>query len=68
MVGTYIGVSLEKWIIDEELCGMVRNMMTPIEINEESIDLEAITSIGAGGNYLTHPTTLANCRTAFYEK
>jgi len=67
MIGTYIGVNLEKWIIDEELCGMVRNMMTPIEINEKNIDLEAITSIGAGGNYLTHPTTLANCRTAFYE-
>jgi len=67
MIGTYIGINLEKWIIDEELCGMVRNMMTPMEINEESIDLEAITSIGAGGNYLTHPTTLANCRTAFYE-
>lgn len=67
MVGTYIGINLEKWIIDEELCGMVRNMMTPIEINEKNIDLEAITSIGAGGNYLTHPTTLANCRTAFYE-
>jgi len=67
MIGTYIGVSLEKWIIDEELCGMVRNMMTPIDINTESIDLEAITSIGAGGNFLTHPKTLANCRTAFYE-
>jgi len=67
MVGTYIGINLEKWIIDEELCGMVRSMMTPLEINEKSIDLGAITSIGAGGNYLTHPATLANCRTAFYE-
>jgi len=67
MIGTYIGVNLEKWIIDEELCGMVRSMMTPIDINTKSIDLEAITSIGAGGNYLTHPATLANCRTAFYE-
>jgi trimethylamine---corrinoid protein Co-methyltransferase len=67
MIGTYIGVNLEKWIIDEELCGMVRSMMTPMEINEKSINLEAITSIGAGGNYLTHPSTLANCRTAFYD-
>ncbi len=67
MIGTYIGISLEKWLIDEELCGMVRDMMNPMDINEESIDLEAITSIGVGGNYLTHPTTLANCRTAFYE-
>ncbi len=67
MIGTYIGVNLEKWIIDEELCGMVRDMMTPIKINEENIDLAAITSIGTGGNYLTHPATLLNCRTAFYE-
>jgi len=67
MIGTYIGVNLEKWIIDEELCGMVRNMMLPIEINEKSIDLKAIMGVGTGGNYLTHPTTLKNCRTAFYK-
>jgi trimethylamine--corrinoid protein Co-methyltransferase len=67
MVGTYIANSLEKWLIDEELCGMVRQMLTPIEITADTIDVEVIKSVGIGGNYLTHPTTFAKCRDAFYQ-
>ena len=66
MMGTYIGNSLEKWLIDEEVCGMVRGMMTPMEISEEEINVESIQAVGIGGNYLMDPTTLKNCRTAFY--
>ena len=68
MMGTYIGNNMEKWLIDEELCGMVRRMLTPIEITPESIDLDTIQAVGIGGTYLTQPSTLKNCRTAFYEK
>ena len=67
MIGTYIGTNLEKWLIDEELCGMVRQMMVPITVTDEEIDVAGLQSVGIGGNYLTHPTTLENCRTAFYE-
>ena len=67
MMGSYIGTNLEKWLIDEELCGMVRQMLTPIQITDAEIDVQGIQSVGIGGNYLTHPTTLKNCRTAFYE-
>jgi trimethylamine--corrinoid protein Co-methyltransferase len=64
---TYIGNGLEKWLIDEELCGMIRWMLTPIEITEENIAVETIKSVGIGGNYLSHPTTFKYCRTEFYE-
>ncbi len=66
MVGTYIGNNLEKWLMDEELCGMVRQMLAPIEITPETINVDAIKKVGIGGNYLMDPTTLKNCRTAFY--
>ncbi len=66
MIGTYIGNNLEKWLMDEELCGMVRQMLSPIEITPETIDVDAIKKIGIGGNYLMDPATLKNCRTAFY--
>jgi trimethylamine--corrinoid protein Co-methyltransferase len=66
MMGTYIGTCLEKWLIDEELCGIVRRMMTPLSITEETIDVEAIQRVGIGGTFLMDPTTLKLCRTAFY--
>ncbi|NOR26314.1 MAG: trimethylamine methyltransferase [Desulforhopalus sp.] len=66
MIGTYIGMSFEKWLIDEEMCGIIRAMYTPLEIGETAIDVETIKSVGPGGNYLMAPSTLAGCRTAFY--
>jgi trimethylamine--corrinoid protein Co-methyltransferase len=67
MMGTYIGTCLEKWLIDEELCGIVRRMMAPIAITDETIDIEAIQRVGIGGTFLMDPTTLKLCRTAFYD-
>lgn len=66
MMGTYIGNCLEKWLIDEELCGIVRKMMTHLEYTEETIDVETIKRVGIGGNFLMDPTTFKHCRTAFY--
>lgn len=66
MVGTYIGMSFEKWLMDEEMCAMVRSMLTPLAITEEALDLETIKQVGAGGNYLMAPSTRTNCRSAFY--
>jgi trimethylamine--corrinoid protein Co-methyltransferase len=66
-MGSYIGNSLEKWLIDEELCGMVREMMKPVDFCEETIDVQAIHDMGIGGNYLMDPATLKHCRTAFFQ-
>lgn len=67
MMGGYIGNSLEKWLIDEELCGMVRRMLTPLEISNETIDAGIISRVGAGGTYLMQPETLQLCRTAYFD-
>lgn len=67
MIGTYIGMSLEKWLIDEEMCRIIRAMLQPIEINEKTIDVDTIKNVGPGGNFLMAPATLAQCRTAFFE-
>jgi trimethylamine--corrinoid protein Co-methyltransferase len=67
MMGTYIGNSLEKWLMDEELCAMARRMLTPVEISAESTAVESIAKVGIGGNYLLQPETFKECRTAFYD-
>jgi trimethylamine--corrinoid protein Co-methyltransferase len=66
ILGSYIAMSFQKFIIDEEVCGMVRQMLKPIDITEESIDTEMICKVGPGGQYLTHPKTFKLCRTEFY--
>jgi trimethylamine--corrinoid protein Co-methyltransferase len=66
ILGSYIAMSFEKFIIDEEVCGMVRQMLKPIDITEDSIDIEMISKVGPGGQYLTDPKTFKLCRTEFY--
>ncbi len=66
ILGSYISMSFEKFIVDEEICGMVRHLLKPIDITDASIDLEMIKSVGIGGQYLTHPKTFKLCRTAFF--
>jgi trimethylamine--corrinoid protein Co-methyltransferase len=66
ILGSYIAMSFEKFMIDEEVCGMVRQMLKPIDITDESIDIDMITKVGPGGQYLTNPKTFKLCRTEFF--
>jgi trimethylamine--corrinoid protein Co-methyltransferase len=66
ILGSYIAMSFEKFMIDEELCGMIRKLTKPVDITDDSIDVEMIKSIGIGGQYLTHPKTFKLCRTEFF--
>ncbi len=66
ILGSYISMSFEKFLIDEEVCGMVRNMIRPLALTDESIDIDVIKEVGIGGQYLTHPKTFKLCRTEFF--
>jgi trimethylamine--corrinoid protein Co-methyltransferase len=64
-LGSYISMSFEKWILDEEVCRMLRRGLTAMNINVESIDVATIKRLGSDGNYLTHPTTFKHCRSLY---
>lgn len=66
ILGSYLSMSFEKFLADEEICGMLKRMLKPLEITDERIDFESIKSVGCGGEYLTHPKTFKHCRTEFY--
>ncbi|SCX81904.1 trimethylamine methyltransferase family protein [Desulfoluna spongiiphila] len=66
ILGSYIAMSFEKFLMDEELAGMVRQMLKPIAFDEEGIDVEMIKKTGIGGQYLTNPKTFKLCRTEFF--
>ena len=66
ILGSYISMSFEKFILDEEVCGILKKLITPIEISDEAIDVSTMKAIGIGGQYLTHPKTYRLCRSEFY--
>jgi len=67
ILGSYIGMSYEKFMVDEELCGMVKKMVEPADYTEEAFAFDLIKEIGIGGQYLTHIHTMKRCRSAFFQ-
>ncbi|MCG8566832.1 MAG: trimethylamine methyltransferase family protein [Desulfobacterales bacterium] len=66
ILASYMAMSFEKFIVDEELCGLVRHMFRPVDLSDRGIDVETICQVGIGGQYLTHPKTYQLCRTEFH--
>ncbi|MCG8617071.1 MAG: trimethylamine methyltransferase family protein [Desulfobacterales bacterium] len=62
-MGSYAAMGFEKWMMDEEVCRIARQMIAPIAIEKEGFDLAAVADVGCGGQYLTHPSTFENFRT-----
>ena len=67
ILNSYLTMSIEKFLIDEEICGMVKRILTPIEITDETLSLDIIKEVGIGGEFLSHPKTLELCRTEYYD-
>ena len=61
-LGSFLALNFEKWLIDEEICRSIRQMVTPIRICAETIDVETLKSVGMDGHYLTHPKTFETYR------
>ncbi len=61
-----MAMSFEKFLIDEEICAILKKLITPIDFSDEALDVEMIKTVGIGGQYLTQPQTFKRCRTEFY--
>ena len=58
--------SFEKMVLDADLLQMVAEFLTPLEVDEASLALEAVRDVGPGGHYFGTPHTQARYQTAFY--
>jgi trimethylamine--corrinoid protein Co-methyltransferase len=63
MMGGYIAASLEKWVLDEEICAFILSSLKPFASGGE-IDVSEIVNLGPGANYLIQPSTMINFRNA----
>lgn len=58
--------SLEKFILDVEGLAMMHHFLAGIEVNDETLALEAIAEVGPGGHHFGTAHTLARYEQAFY--
>jgi trimethylamine--corrinoid protein Co-methyltransferase len=60
MLESGMSVSLEKYVLDDEIAQTVRESMKGIPVTDATLDLDTILKVGVAGNYLSEPTTLQN--------
>ena len=64
---SYSCMSYEKFIIDDEMCGMVKRIRKGYDVNEETLAMDIITEAGPGGHFLDKDHTFAHFRNEFYQ-
>jgi trimethylamine--corrinoid protein Co-methyltransferase len=67
ILSSYLAFSYEKFVLDDEMCGMVRRFGRWFEVSPETIAYDVIAKVGSGGNYLMETHTLKRCRTEFWQ-
>jgi trimethylamine--corrinoid protein Co-methyltransferase len=64
---SYNCMSYEKFVIDDEMCGMLNRIQRGFEVNSDTLALDIIKSVGPGGHFLDKDHTFDHFRTEFYQ-
>ncbi len=67
MINNMSAASLEQAVIDDEIVGMALRVLRGVEVNDETLAVEAIDRVGPGGHYLMDPLTLAFMRSEYFQ-
>jgi len=60
MLESGMSVSLEQYVICNEIAQAVRESMKGVPVSDLTLDFDTIMKVGVGGNYLSEPTTIKN--------
>ena len=63
ILGSYMAMSYEKFVADEDLCRHALYLRRPLDLSDLELEVEAIREVGVGGQFLTHERTVKYCRT-----
>ncbi|MBC7250430.1 MAG: trimethylamine methyltransferase family protein [Anaerolineae bacterium] len=58
--------SYEKYVIDDEIIGMVLRALRGIEVSEDSLAFDVIAHVGPGGHFLAEKHTIQHMRHEFF--
>lgn len=59
--------SFEKMVIDADLLQMVSGFLSPLEVNEAELAMEAVKDVGPGGHFFGTAHTQERYKSAFYQ-
>ena len=62
-----LSVSLEKYVVDNEILGMVMRAVEGIRVNDESLAFDLIKEVGPAGHFVHAKHTRKNMRTEHYQ-
>jgi len=59
-------ISYEQFVIDNEIIGIIRRLLTGIKVNEDTLGFSVIEKVGPGGNYVTEDHTAEHMMNEFF--
>jgi trimethylamine--corrinoid protein Co-methyltransferase len=62
ILDSYMTMSYEKFMIDSEIIGMVKDYQAGVEVNKDTVAQEVINMVGPGGDYLTEAHTMKHMK------
>lgn len=63
----YMAMSYEKFMVDDEIAGMLLRYINGVDMSEEKLAFDVISKVGPGGHYLTQKHTRKNYKLEFYK-
>jgi trimethylamine--corrinoid protein Co-methyltransferase len=66
ILSSFMAMSYTKFMLDEEALAMIRRMMAPLEVSDDTLSLSSIKAVGIGGQFLTQPKTIERCWDEFF--
>jgi len=67
ILSSYLAFSYEKFVLDDEMCGLVRRFRQGIAVGAPELAYDVMAKVGPGGNFLTEMHTVKRCRTEFWQ-
>ena len=67
ILSSYLAFSYEKFVLDDEMCGMVCRFSRKIDVTPETLAYEVTAGVGPGGNFLIADQTVMRCHTEFWQ-
>jgi trimethylamine--corrinoid protein Co-methyltransferase len=66
ILSSYLAFSYEKFVMDDEMCGIMRRYRKGIEVSDDTLAYDIGAKVGPGGNFLMEMHTVKRCRTEFW--
>lgn len=62
LLENYMTMSYEKFIIDDEMLGMVKNFVRRFPVDDDALAVDTIMNVGSGGNFISEEHTFRHMK------